>query len=159
MAHLVKAELRASQIVFQACARRFNSTNSFSKAEQSSMDPSVRARNIATSNLTSRAIINGQQREYNSSLRRYSVIATQSYQRQYSTQKDTPQKSGNEGVNIQVSGWGNWIKTHKGDITKISGGGVLIVLIAGLVGYIYCENNPEKRLCNSFLEKIGIKKN
>src|SRR3990167_1116398 len=54
----------------------------------------------------------------------------------------------------KITSWFSLVNTG----TKISGGGVLILLFATIVGWAYCESYPEKEICESTRNRLGIKK-
>ena len=52
---------------------------------------------------------------------------------------------GDSRGNVQNTGWFNSFNTGKA--IKISGGGTVILLLAGGLGVWYCNENPEKNIC------------
>ena len=84
-------------------------------------------------------------------VREYARITPQIIKRHYATNKGPPTNK------IVVSGWFNNI--NLGTIVKVGGGGVLLLLIASIGGYLYCEKETDHELCESLRGKLGLKKN
>lgn len=83
-------------------------------------------------------------------VREYARITPQIIKRHYAT---------NKGHITKVINSGSLNYTNLGTIVKVGGGGVLLVLIASIGGYLYCEKATGHELCESIRHKLGLKKN
>lgn len=70
--------------------------------------------------------------------------------RTYCTQE---RKTVRDMINAGRSAWVN-----TGIMVKITGGGVLVLLFAAIVGWTYCESHPDEETCESGRTLLGIKK-
>lgn len=88
-------------------------------------------------------------------------LSTQSPKHSDNHKRENPSqnRTNSQGDNVGGHKIGDTTYGPNSPITKKNWiGGILVILIATSMLYLYCENNPDQELCASLRSKLGIKK-